>query len=685
MNSILPKEGIAVRKTNPIAVKLSLVLAVLLFSPGMARAAEPPLIPREILFGNPERTAPQLSPDGTKISWLAPAKNGVLNIWARSLSDSRPADEAQPVTNEPHRPIFWYTWAGDGKHILYLQDDGGDENNHLYSADLASGNVRDLTPFRGVKAQNVLASDQHPGQVLAGLNLRDRHVFDMVRIDLETGAVTLAAQNPGDVLTWTPDNDFVIRAATVFDPKTAQTVIRVRDTAEAPWRDLVAMPFERALFDGQVVGGSLIAGFAPDGKSLVIHSALDSDKGQLVRVDLATGKPLAVLASDPDSDVADAGDRPAVLVNPATHALEAVEFEQTTPHWTFLDAAVGADFARIGQEVPGFLRLIGRDRADRKWIVAAFRSDAPVSYVLYDRNAKKVTPLFNDNPALLKYKLAEKRPVVIKARDGLPLVSYLTLPPGLEPKKLPKKLPLVLDIHGGPCFRDTIDYDAEVQFLANRGYAVLQVNYRGSTGLGIDFLNAGNHQWGRGTQEDLYDAVQWAVGQGIADPKRIAAMGWSGGGYATLRALSTRPDLFACGVDGVGPGDIATLFHSFPPYWGGILTRWRLRVGDPERDADLNRSISPLYHVDQIRAPLLIGQGQNDPRVTLANADAMVKALREAKREVVYVVYPDEGHGFERPENNLDFYGRVEEFLAKHLGGQAEPWKKIEGATAEVR
>jgi dipeptidyl aminopeptidase/acylaminoacyl peptidase len=657
--------------------KLSLGIAVLLLSLGftVSARAEVPLIPREVLFGNPERTLPRLSPDGTKISWLAP-KDGVMNVWAQEVSGG----QAQPVTNEPYRPIFWYDWAGDSKHVLYLQDDGGTENDHLYAADLASGNVRDLTPFRGVKAQNIVTSLQHPGQVLAALNLRDRAVFDMYRIDLETGAVTLAAENPGDVLTWTTDNDFVIRGATAFDGKTAQTTIRVRDAVDQPWRDLVVMPFERALFNGQVVGGSLIAGFAPDGKSLFIHSALQSDKGRIERVDLQTGKTLEVVASDPDTDVA-GWEEPGVLINPMTHALEAVRFNYTTPRWQFLDTPMEADFARIGKEVPGFLEILSRDRADRKWVVSSWRSDAPFFAVLYDRDTKKVTPLFSDSPALLKYKLAEKKPVLIKARDGLTLVSYLTLPPGAEAKKLP----LILDIHGGPWFRDTDMYDPEVQLLANRGYAVLQVNYRGSTGFGIDFLNAGNHQWGRGTQEDLYDAVKWAVDQGIADPKRIAAYGWSGGGYGTLRSLSMRPDLFACGVDGVGPGDIATLFHSFPPYWGGILTRWRLRVGDPEKDAELNRAISPLYHVDAIRAPLLIGQGQNDPRVTIANADAMVKALRAAKREVVYIVYPDEGHGFARPENNLDFYGRVEEFLARHLGGRAEPWKKIEGSTAQVR
>jgi dipeptidyl aminopeptidase/acylaminoacyl peptidase len=518
--------------------------------------------------------------------------------------------------------------------------------------------------------------------VLAALNLRDRKVFDMMRIDLESGAVTLEAKNPGDVLTWTTDNDFVIRAATAFDPKTARTVLRVRDGAGQPWRDLVTMPFERALFDGQVVGGSLIAGFSPDGKSLFVHSALHSDKGRLVRVDLATGAETAVIASDPRSDVAGNGnDGPAVLIDPASHQVQAVLFDHTTPRWTFVDPAVGADFARIAAQAPGFLSILSRDRADRTWIVEAERSDAPAAYYLYDREARRTTPLFSDNPALLRYRLAAKQPVIVKARDGLELVSYLTLPPEAEPRQLP----LVLDIHGGPWFRDTDGYDAEIQFLANRGYAVLQVNYRGSTGFGIDFLNAGNHQWGRGTQEDLYDAARWAIGQGIADPQRVAAMGWSGGGYATLRALSMRPDLFACGVDGVGPADIATLFHSFPAYWDGILTRWRRRVGDPERDAALNRAISPLYHVGDIRAPLLIGQGQNDPRVTIANADAMVKALRESKREVVYVVYPDEGHGFARPENNLDFYGRVEEFLARHLGGRAEPWQAIAGATAQLR
>ena len=644
-----------------------------------AQAVLPPLIPREILFGNPERSHPQISPDGEQLAWLAPDKNGVVNVWIGSIDRTK----ERAVTNESHRPIEWYTWAGDSKHILYLQDNAGDEINHLFSADLTNDKVRDLTPFPGVRAQNVLTDLQHPKFVLVALNRRDPQAFDMYRVDLETGAVTLEATNPGDVLTWTTDNDFVIRAATAFDGKSGNTLIRVRDAVDKPWRDLVVMPFEQALFDGQVVGGALIAGFAPDGKSLIIHSALHSDTGRLVRVDLRDGKELEVLAQNPQADVAGSGpgSGPSVLCDPMTHAIQAVEFDYMKPAWVFLDPKVEADFAVIGKDMPAFLDLVSRDRDDKKWIVAIRRSEAPAGYFIFDRTTKKRHWLFDEKPALTKFYCPQKKPVVIKARDGLELVSYLTTPLGVPAKNLP----LVLLVHGGPWFRDNFDFDPEVQLLANRGYAVLQVNYRGSTGFGLKFLNAGTNEWGRGTQEDLFDAVKWAIDQGTADPKRIAAMGWSGGGFATLLALEMQPEMFACGIDGVGPADLATLFRSFPSYWSNIMTRWRRRGGDFDHNEKLNREVSPLFHVDKIRAPLLIGQGQNDPRVTIANSDAMVAALRKAKREVIYVVYPDEGHGFARPENNLDFYGRVEEFLAKHLGGRAEPWKKVAGATAELR
>lgn len=647
-----------------------------------AQAGLPSLIQREILFGNPARTDPKVSPDGSQLSWLAPDKNNTLNVWTSALDGTN----AHCVTNETGDPIEWYTWAGDGKHVLYLHDNAGDEIPHLFSADLTNGNVRDLTPFRGVRAQNVLTDSRHPAAVLVAMNLRDRTKFDMYRVDLETGAITLEAQNPGDVLTWRADNNFVLRAATAFDGTTGRTIIRVRDAADNPWRDLVVMPFERALFAGQVVNGSLIVGFDPDGKSLLIDSALNSDMGRLVRVDLKDGHERGVIAEDSHCDVAFVdmarlGMEPGVILHPATGAVQAVEFNYMTPQWSFIDPKLKTDFEHINREAPGFIDLVSRDNADRIWIVAIRHSDTPGKFYTFNRDTKKLTTLFDENPDLAKFKLAAKQPVVIKARDGLELVSYLTTPIGIEPKKLP----MVLLIHGGPWDRDSNDYDQEVQFLANRGYGVLQVNYRGSTGFGIKFFNAGNLQVGLGMVEDVFDAVRWAVDQGIADPKRIAAMGGSMGGYATLRALEMRPDLFACGVDICGPADEATSLRSFPKYWSNIVARWRRREGDADHDENWNRKISPLYHVDAIRAPLVIGQGKNDPRVTMANTDALVAALQKARREVTYVVYPDEGHGFARPENQFDFYGRVEEFLAKHLGGRAEPWKKIAGATGEVR
>jgi dipeptidyl aminopeptidase/acylaminoacyl peptidase len=657
-------------------------LCVLFLALWSAQAKLPPLIPRAVLFANPARTDPKVSPDGAQLSWLAPDQNNALNIWTSGLDGANP----RCVTHEKGDPIEWYAWSGDGKQILYLHDNAGDEIPHLFSADLTTDNVRDLTPFRGVRAQNVLTDSRHPESVLVAMNLRDRTKFDMYRVNLETGTVTLEATNPGDVLTWKADNDFVIRAATAFDGKTGRTIIRVSDAADKPWRDLVVMPFERALIAGQVVNSSLIAGFDPDGKSLLIHSALHSDKGRLVRVDLKDGHEIGVVAEDPQCDVAfedvgRLGIAPKVLLNPADGAPQAVEFNYETPRWSFVDPKLKADFDKINRQAAGFVDVVSRDNGDRIWIVAVRRSDAPDKYYVFNRQTKKLTLLFDENADLSKFQLAAKRPVVIKARDGLELVSYLTIPPGVEAKKLP----LILLIHGGPWDRDTDAYDQEPQFLANRGYAVLQVNYRGSTGFGLKFFNAGNLQVGLGMVEDVIDGARWAIDQGIADPKRIAAMGGSGGGFATLRALEMQPDLFACGVDEFGPADEAMGLRSFPKYWSNIIARWRRREGDVDHDENWNRKISPLYHVDAIRAPLLIGQGKNDPRVTIENADAMVAALRKAKREVTYVVYTNEGHGFARRENQFDFYGRVEEFLAKHLGGRAEPWKKIAGSTAELK
>jgi dipeptidyl aminopeptidase/acylaminoacyl peptidase len=652
---------------------------------GLARTALselPPIVPREVLFGNPVKTAPSLSPDGTRLAFLAPDDKGVLNVWVQTLGK----EDAAAVTRESHRTVNLYRWAEDGEHILYEQDSDGDENWHVYSVDLATREVRDLTPFSGVKAQNLLTSPAHPDEILIGLNRRERRVFDMYRVRLSTGAVTLETENPGDVLSWTVDPDFVIRAATAFDLKTAQTILRVRDGAGKPWRDLVAWPFEDSTMFGQINGGTVTAGFAADGRSLYVVSALHSDTARLVRVDAQTGKELETIAEDPRSDVAEdfaafPDFRPLVLTHPKTHRVEAVGFEYLEFAWKFVDPAVKADFETLAKDHPGFLLPVSHDRDDSKWIVAETVDAGPQSFLLYDRKSRTANLLFVDQPALSRYRLTHRKPVLVPARDGLKLVSYLTLPPG-GPQK---SLPMVLVPHGGPWARDDWGFDGWAQFLANRGYAVLQVNFRGSTGFGKKFLNAGNHQFGLGMQEDLHDGVRWAIREGIADPKRIGIMGASGGGYAALRGVTTAPELFVCAVDLVGPTDLKVLFTSMPSYWGAVKTRWVRRMGDVEHDEDLNRRLSPLYHVDRIQVPVLIGQGANDPRVNIKNSDLIVEALRKRGLSVTYVVYPDEGHGFARPENNLDFFGRVEEFLAKHLGGRSEPWKKIPGSTAEPR
>jgi dipeptidyl aminopeptidase/acylaminoacyl peptidase len=640
-------------------------------------AAEPPrLIPRTLLFGNPTRFSPHLAPDGKSLGWVAPDDKGVLNIWAGALDGSG----AKLVTHE-RRPLWEYQWSGDGTRVLFPEDGDGDEVTHIFCADVAGGNVRDLTPFRGVRAQNLIVSTKKPNEILVGLDLRDRRLFDMYRINLETGAVTLEAANPGDVSSWTVDENFVIRALTAYDAE-ANTVVRVRDSATAPWRNLIVIPFERATIAGQLAGGSLVAGFAPGGKSLYVASTLHSNTARIERVDAATGKTLEVIAEDPNADVDTPwASSPAVITNPRTDAIEAARFDYLEPKWRFAGDAIAAEMQRIERETDGYADIVDRDTADRRWLIASHSAARPNAYFLYDRPSRTLTKLFDAKPKLLGYALAKPKPLLIAARDGMQLVSYLTLPPGSDGRDLP----LIVFPHGGPWYRDDMFWFPELQFYANRGYAVLQVNYRGSTGLGIKYYNAGNGQLGRGMNEDLYDAVRWAVAQGIADPKRIAIIGGSMGGYATLRAVTTHPEMFACAVSAVGPSDVKALISSFPPYWVAATDRWKRRIGDVIHDETLNRSISPLYDAAKITMPLFVQGGGNDPRVRLEQSDWIVKAVRDAGHPVTYVVYPDEGHDVDRMENRLDFFGRLDQFLGQCLGGRFEPFVKVEGTSAEVR
>jgi dipeptidyl aminopeptidase/acylaminoacyl peptidase len=648
----------------------------------VARAELPPLIPRAVLFGNPTRTAPALSPDGKLLAWLAPSDKGVSNVWVQTLGK----DDARMVTADRRRGIYAFTWAAGARHILFQQDGDGDENWHLFSTALDGGVVRDLTPFQGVRVQNVLTSRKRPGEVLVGLHRRDRRAFDMYRIDLETGAVKLDTKNPGDVLSWATDADFVIRAATAFDSE-CRTIIRVRDGQEAAWRDLLTSPFADSPQYGQMAGGTLVVGFTADGKGLYAVSPLGADTTRLVLLDAKTGKESEELAADSRSDVeylvgAGLAVAPAVLTDPATGKPQAAALNRERVEWRAIDPAVADDLKALQKARPGDFFVAGRDAKDKRWLVQYDADDASAAHCWYDRDDKSVHLLFEDQPELKKYTLAKKTPVTIRTRDGLDLVCYLTLPPGVKAKDLP----LVLFPHGGPWYRDRWGYDPVSQLLANRGYAVLQVNFRCSAGFGKKFLNTGNGQFGDGAVlGDLGDALRWAIESNRIDPKKVGIMGGSFGGYATLSEIAFHPDRYACAVDLVGPSNLKTLFSSMPAYWKPFKKRWVLRMGDVENDEALNRRLSPLFHADRIRAPLLIGHGVHDPRVALAESEAIVKALRDRKRPVEFVVYPDEGHGWSRPENNLDFFGRVEVFLAKHLGGRAEPWAKVPGASAELR
>jgi dipeptidyl aminopeptidase/acylaminoacyl peptidase len=662
------------RRSPYCMVPFVLALCALPGIPRPTEAAAPELIPREYLFENPERSEPALSPDGRSLAYLAPSPDGVSNIWVRPVERDRP----KMVTEDRHRGIYTFHWAEDGTYLLYIQDQAGDENWHLYASDVASGEVRDLTPYPGVSVPNLITDRNHPGEVLVSMNRRDPSAFDLVRIRLADGATEMAAENPGDVTEWAVDRDFRVRAAVALDAGTSDTIIRVRTAPGEPWRDVARWPFVES---GSVLYRKIL-GFTADGTGLYMQTYMGGDMSRIVVLDAATGREVREVASDPRSDVWNIEWQPEVVLDPATGAPQAVGFDYLVPEWRVLDPAVEPDFEALRKLSPGAFLIGSRDRDDRRWVVKTWSDTVPPAWYLYDRTTRKASLLFGSMPELAGYVTAPMKPVTFTSRDGLVIPAYLTLPPGVKPEKLP----MVLYVHGGPWYRDDWDFRPDVQHLANRGYAVLQVNFRGSTGYGKAYLNASTRQWGvGGMQNDLTDAVRWAVDRGIADPARVAIMGGSYGGYATLAGITFTPDLYVCAVDIVGPSNVATLFDSMPPYWKVRRTRWKLRVGDAENDKEFNRRISPFYHVDAIRAPLLIGHGANDPRVTLPESETIVAAMRKHKLPVTFVVYPDEGHGFARPENNLDFGGRVEEFLGRYLGGRVEPWKAIPGSSAEVR
>jgi len=619
------------------------------------RTTAVPLIPREVLFGNPEKASPRLSPGGTRLAYLAPV-SGVLNVWVGPVGSPVGGEDFRPVTDDNKRGIRVFFWAEDDKHLVYLQDEGGDENWRLYATDPETRETRDLTPFDGVQAQLVAKDRRHPDALLVGLNKESPELHDAYRLTLSTGELELVAKNPGNVVGWVADRDLRIRAAMGATPDGGFDLMMYKGgEADEDWERLLSWDREDALSSGPV-------GLSADGGRMFMLDSREANAARLVELDLQGGG-TSVLVEDPRYDVGD------VMLHPDTHEPQAVAVEGARSEWTVLDDAVREDFEAIRDLSRGDFAVVSRDHADTRWLVAFTLDDGGASYYSYARDRKSGSHLFDARPDLAGYELARMEPVSFEARDGLPLEGYLTLPPGASRGD---RLPTVLNVHGGPWARDGWGYNPEAQWLANRGYACLQVNYRGSTGYGKAHLNAGDKEWAGKMHDDLVDAVRWAVEEGVAGEERVAIYGGSYGGYAALVGATFTPDLFRCAVDIVGPSSLITLIETIPPYWKPLVSTFHERVGNPETEEEFLKSRSPLFFVDRIRIPLLIAQGANDPRVKQAESEQIVAALKENGIDHEYLLFEDEGHGFARPENRLKFYAAAERFLAKHLGGRAE-------------
>ena len=652
-------------KANLLAAAAALCVTV----PVLAQTGVP-LIPREKLFGNPSQVAGRLSPDGKWLSWIAP-RDGVLNVYVAPAGNP---NAAKPMTNERQRPIRAYFWSPDSKQILYINDKGGDENFLLYGVDVASGEQRALTPFEKTRVQIVGISSDVKDRILVGVNNRDPKWHDVHSLDLKTGKLTPVMTNTG-YAGFLSDRQLNLRIATKTRADGGKDFYRISGGK------VEAEPFEQVTFEDSQTTNP--AGFTADGKTLYWVDSRDRDTAALVAQDVASGKK-TVVAQNAKADIGGA------MANPKTGQVEAYGVNYLKNEWVPIGNAVKADLDFLKSRLKGEIGVASRTEADDKWIVAVDPVTAPSTTYLYDRKSKALTKLYTSRPELEGAPLAAMHPVEIKSRDGLTMVSYLTLPPGSDADgdgRPEKPVPLVLDVHGGPWGRDAYGFNPNAQWLANRGYAVLAVNFRASTGFGKKFTAAGNLAWGTTMQDDLFDAIDWAVARGVTTPEKVAIMGGSYGGYATLAGLAFTPDKFACGVDIVGPSNLNTLLKAIPPYWESLKAQMYKRMGDPTTPEGqaLLKERSPLYKADQIKRPLLIGQGANDPRVNVAESEQIVNAMKAKGIPVTYIVFPDEGHGFARPVNNIAFNAVTENFLAKCLGGRAEPiGTALKGSTAQV-
>lgn len=599
-------------------------------------------IPMEDFFRNPEKSSYQISPDGKYYSYMAPYESR-MNVFVQKIGE----DEAKRITEVTDRDIAGYTWANN-ERILYLKDNGGDENFALYGVNLDGSNPMALTAFDSVRTQFIDDLEDQDEYIIVGLNKRDLRIFDPYRLNVTTGELTMLAENPGNISGWMTDHDGKLRVAITTDG--VNTSVLYRDTEDSEWQALVTTNFRESL-------SPLF--FTFDNKNLYVSSNLGRDKAAIQVFDVEKKEAVETLYEHPDVDVY------SLNYSRKRKVLTSISYTTEKRQREFLDAEIKAWFDKLSAKLEGYEIGIGGSSTDETKLIVRTYSDRSLgAYYFYDITEDRLEKLEDVSPWINEDEMAEMQPVSYKSRDGLTINGYLTLPKGKEAKNLP----LVVNVHGGPWVRDNWGYNKEVQFLANRGYAVLQMNYRGSTGYGRAFWEASFKQWGQAMQDDVSDGAKWLIAEGIADPKRVAIYGGSYGGYATLAGLTYSPELYACGVDYVGVSNLFTFMETIPPYWTQYLEMLYEMVGHPQKDSAMLAAYSPSLNADKIVAPLFIAQGANDPRVKKSESDQMVEAMKARGVDVEYLVKDNEGHGFRNEENRFEFYRSMEAFLNKYIG-----------------
>jgi dipeptidyl aminopeptidase/acylaminoacyl peptidase len=599
------------------------------------------MIPLEDFFRKPDKLMLRLSPDGAHLAWMEPHQRR-LNVVVQELATGSTCR----VTQATERDIAGFAWVSP-RRLVYVQDTGGDENFRLFAVGHDGSNPIDLTPFDGVKCGLVDDLEEDDAHVLIQMNKRNPEIFDVYRLDVQTGEMEMIAENPGNIQQWLTDHDGRLRLAVTTDG--VNTSILFRDTEEEAWRPVATYDFKEAVQP---------LAFSFDNRSIYVSSNVGRDKAAIFAYDLATGKEGELLYEHPEVDVA------GLLYSKHRRVLTGVSYEVDRLGYHFFDEARAGIQKFLDERLPGNEnRLISYSRDESRYIVHSDSDRNRGAYYLLDAERLQLDKLFDASPWLDESQMAAMRPIEYTSRDGMRIRGYLTVPRGVDPQGLP----LVVNPHGGPWARDSWGFNPEAQFLASRGYAVLQMNFRGSTGFGREFMEASFGQWGLTMQDDVTDGARWAVEQGIADPKRIAIYGGSYGGYATLSGLTTTPDLYACGISYVGVSNLFTWIEAIPPYWKPYLDMVYEMVGHPERDAQRFRETSPFFNADKIAVPLFVAQGANDPRVRKEESDQIVEALRGRGVQVDYLVKENEGHGFQNEENSFEFYRAMERFLARHL------------------